>query len=1052
MIKRIFVLFLALTLVTAGMIFPTTAASGTQTINSVRYTTVSTSAELASALATGGNILLTADIELGNQFQAFVRVKPGTLINGDGHSLTFSQTRQQPLFVFEGGSGMNNATVTIVDLNFGTQAKPFKMSGSYGLFADIVGMTNADAKAEQNHTIFRNVNFFVDNTSASGTVAALYNHAYSMLDFSGCILTTNIAGATSGVQGAWIGIIDCHVTMTSCTTKGSVKGSSVGGFIGQLGHDSILDANNCYNLADLESTGFVGGFVGNSGTGASALYITNCKNYGSVTSVGTSYGNMAGGFIGRLSNRSAEEKLNVVYDSVNYGTITSGSSAGGFMGRFHDYDFTARPRFTFRNCLNVGDVNGKAYAGGIVGVLPPLIEKGEFTDCANIGAITSDGGYAGNIGGMLNNSTVNNCVAAGVVTSTAENRAGVISGLSANNYTAQAGSAGSGHVGTNPVVADTTYFGELTRNAFGATKATDVAALIEALSERYGVELLAAPASAAAKAHVILATPRLVGTQVKVDGDKLSLRLVGAIDSKDAFRQQGILITVTSGNESVKTQFISRKLYTSVTSGDKVVTAESLSAEYLYAAVVPNLPTTGTVTVRAQAYGITTDGTKYKGDVQILTLVDGQVDEEFLLLNGTRLSEFSVVYAVGANMAVELQLATRLANKIGELVGGKVDVILDQQQRTPTGPEINVGKTNRVTTAPAGRSIFTLDSDKTSIAITGDDLPMLSESLQYFIDTVLSEMVSGKSAIDITEKIEVPVDTKVSIMAYNMGANDNANIKKAEWDLILDHLPDIVTSQEPWAGFLDDFLNQYAVMPGTSFQASSTDDDVMVSDVNNKAFTGRGYYGVYWGEPRWTPGVGNNNGKASYSIILYARDRFTVDESKSGTFWLSATPDQPGSVQSGSSFARCATYATLTDRNTGEQFVVVNVHLDFNESVQVATVKILLDQLKARVGTNIPIFITGDMNSTAADQSIKNYQNNNVMPMTSLDYVADRAYRCARNIDWLFTNKPQQVKCHYYRYCGEKPFFNNLWPDSWQMGTPSDLPAVIAEVTINTKS
>jgi hypothetical protein len=296
------------------------------------------------------------------------------------------------------------------------------------------------------------------------------------------------------------------------------------------------------------------------------------------------------------------------------------------------------------------------------------------------------------------------------------------------------------------------------------------------------------------------------------------------------------------------------------------------------------------------------------------------------------------------------------------------------------------------------------------------------------------------------EELTVPVDTSISMMAYNLGAKDNSYIKKAEWELIVGYLPDLITFQEPWAAYLDDFLNTYAVQPNPGFKSGSS-IDVMETDVDNKSFTGRGYYGVYWGLPRWRPEDKNKNGRASYSVILYAKDRFTVDESRSGTFWLSAAPDISGSKFAASSHVRCATYATLTDRNTGKTFILVNTHLGGDETTKTDQAKVLLQELQARVGTDLPIFITGDMNAEAQTKTIAYYKKNSVMSMTAMDEAADYTYRDRRNIDWLFMNCPDQVDVTYYNYCGERPFLNNIWNKTLVMGRPSDHPAVYTEFT-----
>jgi len=337
--------------------------------------------------------------------------------------------------------------------------------------------------------------------------------------------------------------------------------------------------------------------------------------------------------------------------------------------------------------------------------------------------------------------------------------------------------------------------------------------------------------------------------------------------------------------------------------------------------------------------------------------------------------------------------------------------------------------------------------------ISGNNTAQLSEAVTYFLETVEEMVRVGENAWNITEAIAVPADTSVSLMAYNTGAKLEATIQLAEWNLIVDYLPDILTMQEPWAEWLAPFLNRYAVKPTTGFNGSTEATEAQTF----KNGTGDGYYGIYWGAPRWKDADKNKpgkttNGQASYSVILYAKDRFYVDESKSGTFWLSPNPSESGSIFDGSEYCRCATYATMVDRNTGEKMVVVNVHLDFDTETKSKQVNVLLTELKARVDTNLPIFVTGDMNASATDAALKLYFKNSIMKMTAMDELASESYRHYHNIDWLLTNHPEKVDVTYYNYCGERPFYNKLWLDNLAMGKPSDHPAVYTEFTIRKAS
>lgn len=60
--------------------------------------------------------------------------------------------------------------------------------------------------------------------------------------------------------------------------------------------------------------------------------------------------------------------------------------------------------------------------------------------------------------------------------------------------------------------------------------------------------------------------------------------------------------------------------------------------------------------------------------------------------------------------------------------------------------------------------------------------------------------------------------------------------------------------------------------------------------------------------------------------VLYRKDRFRFIRGR--TFWLSDTPEEPGSRHPGSMFPRIVTLAELEDRKTGLHFTFANTHLD----------------------------------------------------------------------------------------------------------------------------
>lgn len=74
-------------------------------------------------------------------------------------------------------------------------------------------------------------------------------------------------------------------------------------------------------------------------------------------------------------------------------------------------------------------------------------------------------------------------------------------------------------------------------------------------------------------------------------------------------------------------------------------------------------------------------------------------------------------------------------------------------------------------------------------------------------------------------------------------------------------------------------------------------------------------------------GVGRDDGKTAgeYSAIFFRRDEFELVDS--GTFWLSETPDVPGSKSWGNNVVRICTWAKLR-HSSGKLLTVFNTHFD----------------------------------------------------------------------------------------------------------------------------
>jgi len=99
-----------------------------------------------------------------------------------------------------------------------------------------------------------------------------------------------------------------------------------------------------------------------------------------------------------------------------------------------------------------------------------------------------------------------------------------------------------------------------------------------------------------------------------------------------------------------------------------------------------------------------------------------------------------------------------------------------------------------------------------------------------------------------------------------------------------------------------------------------------------------------------------------YSPIFYRADKYDVIDS--GTFWLSKTPDVPGSRDWGSNRSRICTWAVLKNKSTGEAYAHLNTHLDHISALaREEQMKVLLTKVSELIG-EYPIVVTGDFNDT----------------------------------------------------------------------------------------
>lgn len=110
-------------------------------------------------------------------------------------------------------------------------------------------------------------------------------------------------------------------------------------------------------------------------------------------------------------------------------------------------------------------------------------------------------------------------------------------------------------------------------------------------------------------------------------------------------------------------------------------------------------------------------------------------------------------------------------------------------------------------------------------------------------------------------------------------------------------------------------------------------------------------------------GVHREDGKreGEASPVLYRKERF--DTIKSGTFWLSETPDVPGSKSWETACTRVCSWVWLKDKTTGKTLCFANTHTDHvSELARKEGMLLIIRKMREFAPPGTPVVFTGDHN------------------------------------------------------------------------------------------
>ena len=153
--------------------------------------------------------------------------------------------------------------------------------------------------------------------------------------------------------------------------------------------------------------------------------------------------------------------------------------------------------------------------------------------------------------------------------------------------------------------------------------------------------------------------------------------------------------------------------------------------------------------------------------------------------------------------------------------------------------------------------------------------------------------------------------------------------------IISNHKPDIICLQEVLKGQMNDLKKAFPGFGAVGFDGPEMDANPV------------GYHGI------------------AKNPVMFSKKRYELLHA--GTFWLSETPLEAGSISWNSARARHANWVRLKDKKTGTDFRIVNVHLDHkSQEAREKQIQLLLKEA-SQYPAAYPQLLAGDMNAHAGN-------------------------------------------------------------------------------------
>jgi endonuclease/exonuclease/phosphatase family metal-dependent hydrolase len=135
-------------------------------------------------------------------------------------------------------------------------------------------------------------------------------------------------------------------------------------------------------------------------------------------------------------------------------------------------------------------------------------------------------------------------------------------------------------------------------------------------------------------------------------------------------------------------------------------------------------------------------------------------------------------------------------------------------------------------------------------------------------------------------------------------------------------------------------------------------------------------------------GAGRDDGQRSgeYTALFFRRDRFEEDPSECGVFWLSDTPNRPGSATWGNTLPRMVAWKRLIDRSTQRGFTVYSTHWDhMHQESRMKSAQLMRAHIRARTHANEPVVVLGDLNARRDNPAVQSLTTDPLGPPNFLN-------------------------------------------------------------------